>query len=430
MKEILIVGSGAREHSLVWKARQSSSVGNIYCAPGNPGIAEIAECIPIKATNVEQLAKFAKQQKIDLTIIGPEDPLAFGIVDHFKSQGLRIFGPSQQAAQIESSKIFAKNLMDEADLPTARYKTFKPKEQGEAEDYIECEEIPIVVKQDGLAAGKGAVVAESKSEAKKVAKEFLDIGIPIIIEEFLEGYEVSLIALCNGTQYFPLILSQDHKKAYDGDKGPNTGGLGVYAPLNFIGAEEAMKLYKIVTDPTLRALANKGIHFRGILYSNVMITKNGPKILEHNARFGDPECQTILPLYDGDLINLIENVLSSDFDQIPFKWNGKFGHCVVLASRGYPSNPETGKIIEGIEDAIKIPGVLIFQAGTKIENGKLVTSGGRVLCTVGIGDTLQEAAKRSYYAASKINFDGKHIRTDIGKQGLKFCNYDSEVDIV
>ena len=425
MKEVLIVGSGARDHALAWKARQNPSVGQIYCAPGNPGMAELADCIPIQANEVDRLANFAQEQKIDLTIVGPENPLKEGIVDVFEKRDLAIFGPSQSAAQIETSKVFAKELMKRHNISTADFKVFHISEIKKAHEYVEQHGAPIVVKPDGLAAGKGSIVAESPETAKQainnilVKKIFPEAGESVVVEDFLEGDEISITAIANGRTFVPFLLSQDHKRAYDGDKGPNTGGMGVYAPLPWVTPEFERELFQVVTQSTLDALAEEGFNFKGVLYSNVMATPKGPMVLEHNARFGDPEAQALFPLLENDLVEVVCLALYGKLKDVILKWSGKFTVCLTLAAPGYPEKPVTGKIIEGIEDVKKMPDVLIFHAGTKLEDGKLVTAGGRVLSIVVVDESLENAVKKVYDAAGKLNFEGGILyRQEIAKRAL------------
>lgn len=416
MKEVLVIGSGAREHALVWKISQSSDVSNIYCAPGNPGISEVAECIDINATDVRGLTHFAKLKKIDLTIVGPEVSLEAGVVDTFEEEGLSIFGPTQSAARVETSKIFTKRLMRKYHIPTARYGVFYPSSLKETMIYLDQHLYPLVIKEDGLAAGKGAKIAKEKKAAREIARDYLESNKPIVVEDCLEGDEISLTALCNGRNFIPLLLSQDHKQIYPG--GDNTGGMGAYVPLSFINDETEKNLYELITQKTLDALVNEGINFTGVLYSNLMLTSNGPFVLEHNARLGDPETQALLPLLESDFSEVIESVLVDETDGASLKWQNKFAVSLTLASKGYPDLYETGLQIEGIEEAKKIKDVVVFHAGTKIHDGKLVTAGGRVLSVVALGDDLKKALDKVYRAAEQIHFEGMYYRKDIASRAI------------
>lgn len=417
MNEILVIGSGAREHALCWKVAQSSLVDRVFCAPGNPGIAEVAECISITPNDITGLTRFAQRQKIGLTIVGPEIPLSLGIVDSFQNGGLAIFGPNQRAFQIEGSKVFAKALMTKYDIPTARFHSFHPDNVDGVVDFLENNPFPLVIKEDGLAAGKGATVVSSLREGLNLSRQLLADRKKIVVEDFLEGDEVSVTTLCNGENFMPFLLSQDHKPIYEG--GPNTGGMGVYAPLPFVDERTERLIYDWVVLPTLAAMLREGIDFTGVLYSNVMLTENGPMVLEHNARFGDPETQALLPLLNSDLVEVLSLVLANEFAKIKMRWLDKFCVSLTLASGGYPDKYETGKIIEGVEDARAIDGILVFHAGTAMRNNQLVTVGGRVLSVVGMAESLEAAVKKAYGAADKINFEGKYLRDDIAKRSLR-----------
>lgn len=412
MERILIVGSGAREHALVWKVAQDSPKNQIFAAPGNPGISEIADCIPIPVDNPVKLADFVQENKIDFTIVGPEAALEKGVVDEFQNRNLAIFGPTKEAAQIETSKVWAKWLMNKYHIPTAEFETFNPQDLKEAKDYIESRGIPIVIKEDGIAAGKGARVEFDLQDALKTATFNLRSGKSIVVEEYLEGDEVSITAICQEVDYIKTQVTEDQKKAWVG--GPNTGGMGVYTPVPYVDKKTEKLLYKTIIEPTLNALASEGIDFQGALYTNIILTKDGPRVLEHNARFGDPETQALMPRLKTNLIK----ALTLEVKQLD--WLSGFGVSLTLASGGYPIEYETGKVIEGIEDARKMKGVLVFHAGTKIEDGKLVTAGGRVLSVVALGETLEEAAKRVYEAVGKIYFEGMCCRKDVAERSLKF----------
>lgn len=411
MERVLIIGSGAREHALTWKLAQDSPNLNLYCVPGNPGITELAECIPILADNPVQLAEFAKENKIDFTIVGPESALEVGVVDAFYGRNLAIFGPTKEAAQIETSKIWTKRLMDKYNIPTAKFQTFTPLEITEARNFLLNQGVPIVIKEDGIAGGKGASVVFDFQEALKIATVNLQSGKSIVVEEYLQGHEVSVTAICRGTDYTPLQVTEDQKKAWVG--GPNTGGMGVYTPVPDVDKKTEELLYKTITEPTLNALAEEGIDFNGVLYSNIMLTKKRPMVLEHNARFGDPETQALMPRLKTNLIDALT------FNVRQLEWLDGFGVSLTLVSGGYPGKYETGKVIEGIEDARKMKDILVFHAGTSIKDGNLVTAGGRVLSVVALGQTLEEAVKKVYEAASKINFEGMYYRKDIAQKCLK-----------
>jgi phosphoribosylamine--glycine ligase len=422
--KVLVVGKGGREHAIAWKVAQSPLVKEVYIAPGNAGTAQVGKNIPISPTDIENLVKFAKEEKIDLTVVGPEDPLAKGIADAFQREGLKIFGPTREGAQLEASKVFAKNFMAKYGIPTARYGTFDNPE--EAKEFIKGLGDKVVVKADGLAAGKGAFVCQSAEEALKVVDELMvkgvlgEAGKRVVVEEFLEGEEASYMVMVDGTEYVPLPTSQDHKRLLDGDRGPNTGGMGAYSPTPVIDKETEERIKKEVIERTLKGLAEEGIHYRGFLYAGLMLTKEGPKVLEFNVRLGDPEAQPILTRVESDLVEHIMEILEGNIKGVELKVSPKWALGVVLASKGYPYKPETGKVIEGLQEAQRMEDVVIFHAGTKREGDKIVTAGGRVLTVVGLGKDLREAKERAYSAVEKIRFEGMQYRKDIGDKAFKY----------
>lgn len=420
---ILLIGSGGREHTLAWKIKQSPKVTKLYCAPGNPGIAEYAECVDIKVEDLAGLKNFAKEKNIHLTVVGPEIPLALGIVDEFQKDGLRIFGPSQKAAQLESSKLFAKKIMKKYKIPTANYETFTDPQL--ALEHVYMSRFPVVVKADGLAAGKGVTVAISLVEAKRAInaalkdKVFGDAGAKIVIEEFLSGEEASILAFCDGKNFISMTSAQDHKAVYDEDKGPNTGGMGTYSPAPIITKEIAAQVDETVFKPMLAAMAAEGAPFVGILYAGLMITKDGPKVIEFNCRFGDPETQVVLPRLQNDIIDIFEACIDGTLDRIKLEWRPEAAVCVVLAADGYPGAYKKGDVISGLDQAKQLPDTHVFHAGTVTQNNQVVTAGGRVLGVTALGPDIRTAIKNSYKAADVISFSGMHKRKDIGQKALK-----------
>jgi phosphoribosylamine--glycine ligase len=420
--KILVIGSGAREHVLTWKLAQSERVEKIYAAPGNGGISNKAERVPIKDSDMEELARFAEEKSIDLTVVGPEKPLSEGIVDLFQSKGLKIFGPTKKAAIIESSKAWAKEFMSKYHIPTAPYRIFDNKD--DASDFMAELQLPFVIKADGLAAGKGAVIVHSQEKAEETLKDIMverkfgEAGNRVIIEEKLEGEELSLLALTDGKSVLPLIPSQDHKAIYDEDEGPNTGGMGAYAPVPFVTGRLQESILDLVFEPAVRGLAQEGRPFKGVLYAGLMITDFGPKVIEFNCRFGDPETQVILPLLENDLAELCLAVANQDLqaDELKFKDNYCVG--VVMASGGYPGRYEKGLPVEGLMKA-QTEGRLVFHAGTETKNGKVVTSGGRVLTVCALADNLQDAIASAYEGVEKISFDNAHFRKDIAARASR-----------
>lgn len=414
---ILVIGSGGREHALTWKLKQSSAVDRIFCALGNAGTAQIAENVPIPANDFPKLIKFAKQNKINLTVVGPDDPLATGIADAFQAKGLRIFGPTKSAARLESSKIFAKELMRKNRIPTAAARTFT--QSDEAKHYAEQLRFPIVIKADGLALGKGVIIAsDAKSAATAITEmiekgKFGDAGRRVIIEDLLRGWECSLHALVAGESYQMLATARDHKRAYDGDTGPNTGGMGAFSPAADWSDQLQSQFDTEIMRPLLTGLRNDGVSFRGLLFPGLMVTEQGAQVLEFNCRFGDPETQTILPRLKSDLLQLLEATIDGQLDKMKTDWDERVAVTVVMASGGYPEKYETGKIISGLDEAAKLKDIEVFHAGTRRANGKIVTSGGRVLAITALGTTRAEARHRAYDAVAKIHFDGCHYRRDI-----------------
>ncbi|HYA88405.1 MAG TPA: phosphoribosylamine--glycine ligase [Nitrospirota bacterium] len=424
--KVLVIGGGGREHALVWKIAQSPKVTKIYAAPGNAGIAQLAECVPVTTEDVPGLLAFAKAKAMDLTIVGPEGPLSLGIVDEFTNAGLRAFGPSGKAAEIEASKTFSKDLMRKYHIPTAEYRVFT--EKASAEAYVREKGAPIVVKADGLAAGKGVVVAETVEEALKaldlmmIDKVFGAAGDRIVIEECLRGEEASFMAFSDGKTVVPMASSQDHKRVFDGDKGPNTGGMGAYSPAPVVTKKLERNVMETIMVPTVRAMKKEGRLFRGVLYAGLMIQHGEAKVLEFNARFGDPETQPIMVRLETDLIDIIEAILSGSLSKIDIKWKPDSAVCVVMASGGYPGSYEKGKIICGLENAVKLNNVSVFHAGTAFKDGKIVTNGGRVLGVTGLGPVVAAAIDNAYRGVREITYDGAHYRRDIGARALETGN--------
>jgi len=424
---VLVVGSGGREHALVWKLRQSSLVNKLYCAPGNAGIALHAEQVPLKVTDIEGLLRFAKDNEVDLTVVGPEQPLVLGIADEFEREDLRIFGPTSAAASLEGSKAFAKEFMMRHGVPTARFRSFGPNEQHEAERFITESQAPIVIKADGLAAGKGVMVCGSTEAALLALHEVLvkrlfgSAGDRVVVEEFLEGEEASVFAITDGDRFVTLASAQDHKRILDGDEGKNTGGMGAYAPAPLITKELHMRIVEEIITPTLKGMRQEGTPYRGCLYCGLMITEAGPKVIEFNSRFGDPESQVVVPLIDGDFAQLLLSAAEGRLDSSLLKQHPASAVCVVMASRGYPDDYETGKEIQGLDSTRPEEGIVVFHAGTRYDGEKIVTSGGRVLgvTAIGYGDDLRGTIASAYRAVGKIAFDGAYYRSDIGQKGLR-----------
>jgi phosphoribosylamine--glycine ligase len=423
---ILVIGKGGREHALVWKLAQSPRAERVYCAPGNAGTATDGVNVPIEADEFDRLRRFVQKEKIDLTVVGPEEPLAKGIVDHFQKAGHRIFGPTKQAAQLEASKVGAKALMRHADVPTAEFKVFDHPDP--ARHYVESREYPVVVKADGLAAGKGVVVCSTKEEALAAIERIMvreefgrSAGRQVVIEKRLEGEELSILALVSGRTIVPLQPTQDHKALGDGDTGPNTGGMGAYCPAPLATPELLDSIDREVLVPTVHAMKRGKRAFRGVLYAGVMVTNQGPRVLEYNCRLGDPEAQPLLMRLRTDLLDLIEAVVDERLHEFEDRidWDPRPAVCVVLASRGYPGPYERGLAIVGLEAAGRLPDVKVFHAGTKLDGERILTDGGRVLGVTALGDTLAEAQRRAYEAAALIQFPGVYYRRDIADKALR-----------
>ncbi len=423
--KVLLVGSGGREHALAWKIRQSPFLSKLYAAPGNAGIAESAECVPVQAEDIDALLGFAQEKEIDLTIVGPESPLANGIVDRFYAAGLKIFGPTQAAAQIESSKIFSKELMVRAGVPTADFKIFTDPAQAK-HHVVESEAPSLVIKSDGLAAGKGVFIPNSCEDAVQAVYDLMErkvlggAGSKILIEERLEGEEVSVLVLANGESFIPLASAQDHKRLMDMDRGPNTGGMGAYSPCPFVSQENFQKILEKTVRPILQTLAKEGKPYRGVLYAGLILTKNGPYVLEYNARFGDPETQAVLPRLKSDLLPYFLEIAEGRFPQKPLEWDERASLNIVMASAGYPGAYSKGVPITGLELVKVREDIFVFHAGTsRRENGDLVTSGGRVLSVTALGATLKAAQEMAYQAIYQIRFEGAQFRKDIGRRALE-----------
>ncbi len=417
--KVLVIGQGGREHALVWKLAQSPKVSQVFCAPGNAGTAIDGANIDIGATDVERLTKFATTEKIDLTVVGPEASLVAGIVDAFEEAGLKIFGPSQEASQLEGSKVFAKELMRRANVPTADYQSFTTAES--AIHYIEeREECPLVVKADGLAAGKGVTVCTNREEAIQAVREamvdsvFGEAGNQVVIEECLVGQETSILAIVDGNTIVPLDTSQDHKAAHDGDTGPNTGGMGAYSPAPLVTGELMDHIIEKILVPTVHCLNTDGLRFRGVLYAGIMVTNQGPKVLEFNVRFGDPEAQPVLMRLKTDLLDVIQAAVDGKLDQLePLVWDERPAVCVVMASQGYPGSYTKGNAIRGLDEAAELADVKVFHAGTETHDGKVVTNGGRVLGVTALGTNIADAKLQAYRGVKCIRWDGAWCRKDI-----------------
>jgi phosphoribosylamine---glycine ligase len=424
---ILIIGSGGREHAIALAVKQSPLCKKLICAPGNPGMSSLGKCIPVSVSDPIAIADLAEKEQIDFTIVGPEIPLVAGVVDEFRKRGLRAFGPIAAAAALEGSKAFSKNVMKKYGIPTAAYETFTDLKS--AQEFLKAHPAPIVIKASGLAAGKGAVVCLTDEEAFQTVDEMLgekavfgESGKTVVIEEFMEGEEASLFAICDGKDYVLLSSAQDHKRIFDNDLGPNTGGMGAYSPAPVVTKSLLEDVKRRIIEPTLAGMIQEGAPYTGVLYVGIMVTKNGPKVVEYNCRLGDPECQIVLPLYDGDVLALFDaaerGALSTLDAPKPPKGSAAI---VVLASEGYPNAYEAGQEVSGIEEAEK-NGARVLHAGTKMENGKLLTAGGRVFGVVGSGKDLSEALRQAYDACEKVIFKGKYYRRDIGKKGLERCS--------
>jgi phosphoribosylamine--glycine ligase len=424
--KILVVGKGGREHALVWKLAQSPRAECVYCAPGNAGTALDGVNVPIDVNDFDALSRFAKKEDIGLTVVGPEEPLANGIVDHFQKAGLRVFGPTRAAAQLEASKAFAKQVMRDADVPTSEFRICDHPDP--ARHFVQTREYPVVVKADGLAAGKGVFVCSTNEEALAAVERIMvkeefgrAAGRQVIIEKRLEGEELTILALVGGRTIIPLPPTQDHKPAFDGDTGPNTGGMGAYCPAPLATPKALGEIEESILVPTVHAMKRRRRPFRGVLYAGLMMTNQGPRVLEFNCRFGDPELQPLLMRLRVDLLDLLEAVVDDrlgDIAEDRLDWDPRPAVCVVMASQGYPGNYAKGKVISGLEEAAKLPDVKVFHAGTKIENNVVVTDGGRVLGVTALGDTLAEAKRKAYEAVQTIHFQGAFYRRDIADKAL------------
>ena len=417
--KILVVGSGGREHTIIRKLKESPKTEKIYAAPGNGGISKDAECVDIGVMDKAGMIKFAKENAIDLVFVAPDDPLADGMVDALTAEGIRTFGPSANAAIIESSKVFSKNLMKKYGIPTADYEVFD--DPAKVMAYIEEKnQYPVVIKADGLALGKGVIIAQNRDEARAAVKEIMEdkkfgnSGNNVVVEEFLTGPEVSVLAFTDGKVVKPMVSSKDHKRAYDNDEGLNTGGMGTISPNPYYTDEIAEICRKTIFEPTMAAMNSEGRTFKGCLYFGLMITPKGPKVIEYNARFGDPEAQVVLPRLKTDFVDIIESVIDERLSEVDIVWSEQAAACVIMASGGYPLAYKKGIEITGLDENGQVEGATVYHAGTKFENGKFLTNGGRVLGVTSSGDTLDEALKKAYAAVEKIHFDGVHYRHDIG----------------
>lgn len=420
--KVLVIGGGGREHAVCKKLSESPLMTELLCAPGNAGIAQVARCVPdVKATDVPAIVALAKAEQVDFVCVTPDDPLALGCVDALEEAGIAAFGPNAQAAQMEASKIFSKNLMHKYGIPTAKSEVFTDADAALA--YLATQQAPIVVKADGLALGKGVVVAQTIEEARQAVEEMMrggkfgKSGARVLIEECMFGREVTVLCFCDGKTIVPMRASQDHKRVFDGDKGPNTGGMGAFAPSPLYTEEIAKRTEQEILLPTLRAMNAEGITFKGVLYVGLMLTAQGPKVVEYNARFGDPETQAVLPLLESDLMEIMMAVREQRLSGMDIRWKEQAAACIVLASGGYPGKYESGKVISGLEDA-QAMGATVYHAGTKLVDGAYVTAGGRVLGVTALGNTLADAVHGAYAAAEKIHFEGAHMRRDIGSRDL------------
>ncbi len=422
--KVLVVGGGGREHAIIRKLKEAKAAPRLYCAPGNGGIAADAECVPIKATDVQAMVEWAVQNTIDYVVVAPDDPLALGMVDALAEKGIPAFGPNKAAARIEASKVFSKNLMKKYGIPTARYETFSDAESARA--YIRTQDkYPVVVKADGLALGKGVLICKDEAAAMAAVKSMMEDGAfgtsgsRVVVEEFLTGPEVSVLSFTDGQTVVPMVSSMDHKRALDGDEGLNTGGMGTIAPNPYYTPEIAQVCMRTIFLPTIEAMRSEGCPFQGCLYFGLMLTPDGPKVIEYNCRFGDPETQVVLPLLEGDLLEIMQATTNGTLAGVPVKWKDAYAACVVLASGGYPQTYESGKRITGLVEG-QLPGgeATVFHAGTRLEGGELVTAGGRVLGVTAVAETLLAAVKDAYAAADHIHFEGMHKRSDIGARAL------------
>ena len=421
--KVLVIGGGGREHAVCSKLKESPLVTQLLCAPGNAGIAQIARCVPeVKATDVQAIVELARKEQVDFVCVTPDDPLALGCVDALEAAGIPAFGPDARAAQMEASKIFSKNLMKKYGIPTAKSEIFDEMEAALA--YLDTQQAPIVVKADGLALGKGVTVASTIEQARRAVVDMMQggrfgkSGARVLIEECMVGREVTVLCFCDGKTLVPMPASQDHKRAYDGDRGPNTGGMGAFAPSPLYTPQLAARTEREILLPTLRAMQAEGLVFKGVLYVGLMLTDEGPKVVEYNARFGDPETQAVLPLLKSDLMEILIAVREQRLGRMQIRWSDQAAACVVLASGGYPGPYESGRAITGLEEA-QAAGAVVYHAGTKRGPDGFVTAGGRVLGVTALGGTLSEAVRRAYEAAGKIHFEGMHMRSDIGSRDLE-----------
>ncbi len=421
--KVLVIGGGGREHSLAWKIRQSPKVEQVFCAPGNAGIEQVARCVKITSDDINELLLFAKKEEIDLTVVGPELPLTLGIVDVFQEEGLRIFGPRKDAARLEGSKAFSKDLMKQHSIPTAFFSTFTDAQ--DATRYIQEVGAPIVVKADGLCGGKGVIVCQTVEEALDavnlilINEAFGDAGNKIVVEECLRGEEASILVFTDGERMLPMPSSQDHKPVYDGDKGPNTGGMGAYSPAPVVTETMERQIFEEIMIPTVRAMAEEGHPYRGVLYAGLIIEDDRAKVLEFNCRFGDPEAQPLLMRLKSDIVPVLEAIADGDLRGIELEWDPRATVCVVMAAKGYPKNYKKGLEISGLEKAGEMPDTVVFHAGTRSAGGKVVTDGGRVLGVTSAGATIAEAIDRAYSAVEQIHWEGVHYRRDIGMKALE-----------
>ncbi len=421
--KVLVIGSGGREHAMVWKIYQSERVDKIFVAPGNDGMADLAERVEIDINDISALADWAENNNIDLTVVGPEKPLVDGIVDKFEERGLRIFGPNKKAALIEGSKVFAKKILKKYDIPTAEFEVFT--DPAEAQKYLKTADYPVVIKAEGLAAGKGVVIATDKERADEAVNKIMadrvfgDAGNRIVIEDFLEGEEVSVLTFTDGEHIVMMAPAQDHKAVFDGDEGPNTGGMGAYSPTPFVTEEMKSEICDEILVPTIKAFRQEGIEYKGILYAGLILTDMGPKVLEFNARMGNPETQVILPRLKDDLVDMMDKVIDGELEGLKPEWDDRAAVCVILASGGYPIAYDTGKEIIGIDDLYKYDNVLVFHAGTRKEGDKLLTDGGRVLGITVLGNGLYDAINQVYDYIEEVQFDDMHYRSDIGFKVLE-----------
>lgn len=418
--KVLVVGGGGREHAIIWKLSQSPRISQLYCAPGNGGISKLAACVPIKATDIEGIVNYSKENKIDFVMVAPDDPLVAGMVDALKEAGIRAFGPEKAAAVIEGSKSFSKDLMKKYNIPTAQYRVFDSCDA--ALDYLDTEKAPIVVKADGLALGKGVIIAQTIDEARNAVKDIMtgkvfgEAGNRVVIEECISGPEVSILAFTDGKTVVPMVSSQDHKRIFDNDGGPNTGGMGTFSPSRIYTDELADQCMKEIFIPTIEAMNREGRTFRGILYFGLMITQDGPKVIEYNARFGDPETQVVLPRLKTDLLEIFEAIIDEKLSDIKIEWYDNAAVCVIAASGGYPGKYAAGIEINGIEAAEADENITIFHAGTTCRDGKFFTAGGRVLGVTAVEENMEKAIGKAYAGIEKISFEGIHYRKDIGRK--------------